>query len=91
MMDTLGLRGWGVGDERRARVGGFGLPAKNRAAKALFRLTKRGGWLECISADALTWQNVGLRWWEGAIEQHARGWADSPQKQKTEPLWLGFR
>ena len=50
-----------------------GLPAKNRATGARFWLTKSEGCLGCIMVDAMRWRNMGLRWWEGTIERHARG------------------
>ena len=59
-----------------------GLPAKNRATRAWFWLTKSRGYLGCIRVVAMRWQNMGLRWWEGTIERRARGWAGSPQKNR---------
>ena len=71
----------------------MGSPQKTEPPSlALFWLTKRGGWLGCITADALTWQNMGLglKWCEGAIEQRARGWADKSPKIENRALVAWF-
>ena len=81
---NTGLRWWEHAIERRTRVGGPGLPVKNRATRARFWLARCGGVLIWEEGTCLGWGNTGLRWWECVIEQRARvGWTRAPRQKPS--------
>jgi hypothetical protein len=67
-----GLRGWEVGIDWRARVGGFGSKRKNRATRAQFSQMNHGGPLRWVEGTYLGRGKPGLRGWEVGIDWRTR-------------------
>ena len=77
----LGVRGWEVGIDWCARVGGFGPKSENRAAGARFSRTNCGGPLKWVEGTYLGLGKPGLRGWEVGIDRHARVGGFGPKSE----------
>ena len=87
-LGELGVRGWEVGIDWCARVGGFGPKSENRAAGARFSRTNCGGPLKWVEGTYLGLGKPGLMGWEVGIDRCARVVWFGP---KTENRAVGAR
>ena len=85
-----GFKGWEVGINPHARVGGFWPKTGTQAARARFSRTHHGGPLDCVEETYLRRGRLGFKGQEVGIDPHA-SLGDLGQKPKTEPPGLGFR
>jgi len=72
VVGSIGFKGWEMGIDRCARVGGFGWKTENRATGARFLRTKRGEAQIWIEGTHLGRGKPGFKGWEVGIDRCAR-------------------
>src|ERR1700676_5456327 len=80
-LGELGVRGWEVGIDWCARVGGFGPKSENRAAGAQFSRTNRGGACSWVVGTYMGPGKLGVRGWEVGIDWRARVGGFGPKSE----------